>query len=66
MCDISSQTRDRTRVPCISRQILNHWTTCEVLPKAIFYVESLFQLEHQSWTLYISSAFNLKTEWFPL
>ena len=26
-----SQTRDRTRVPCIGRQILNHWTTREVL-----------------------------------
>jgi len=27
----SSQTRDQTRVPCIGRQILNHWTTREVL-----------------------------------
>ena len=27
----SSQTRDGTHVPCISRQILNHWTTREVL-----------------------------------
>ena len=27
----SSQTRDRTHVPCIDRQILNHWTTREVL-----------------------------------
>ena len=26
----SSQTRDRTRVPCIGRQILNQWTTREV------------------------------------
>ena len=26
----SSQTRDRTHVPCISRQILDHWTTREV------------------------------------
>ena len=25
----SSQTRDRTPVPCIGRQILNHWTTRE-------------------------------------
>ena len=25
----SSQTRDRTRVPCIARWILNHWTTRE-------------------------------------
>ena len=29
--DLSSQTRDRTRVPCIGRQILNHCTTREVL-----------------------------------
>ena len=27
----SSQTRDRTCVLCIGRQILNHWTTREVL-----------------------------------
>ena len=26
----SSQTRDQTQVPCIGRQILNHWTTREV------------------------------------
>ena len=28
--DLSSQTRDRTRVPCVGRWILNHWTTKEV------------------------------------
>jgi len=27
----SSQTRDRTHVPCIGWWILNHWTTREVL-----------------------------------
>ena len=27
----SSGTRDRTAVPCIPRQILNHWTTREAL-----------------------------------
>ena len=27
----SSQTRDQTHVSCIGRQILNHWTTREVL-----------------------------------
>ena len=26
----SSKTRDRTYVPCIGRQILNHWATREV------------------------------------
>ena len=26
----SSPTRDQTHVPCIGKQILNHWTTREV------------------------------------
>ena len=30
MWDLSSPTRDQTRVPCIGRWILNHWTTREV------------------------------------
>ena len=30
MWDISFLTRDRTHVPCIGRQIPNHWTTKEV------------------------------------
>ena len=31
LCHVeSSWTRDRTRVPCIGRWILNHWTTGEV------------------------------------
>ena len=37
----SSQTRDRTRVSCIGRQILNPWTTREVL-----YCELLIQVFH--------------------
>ena len=28
--DLSSPVRDRTSIPCIGRQILNHWTTREV------------------------------------
>ena len=32
----SSRPRDRTRVLCIGRQILNHWTTREVLHDLIF------------------------------
>ena len=28
--DFSSQTRDRTHVPCIAGQILNHWPTRKV------------------------------------
>jgi len=31
MWDLSSQSRDRTWVLCIGRQILNHWTTSNVL-----------------------------------
>ena len=27
MWDLSSLIRDQTHVPCIARQILNHWTT---------------------------------------
>ena len=30
MWDLSSQTRVQTCVPCLGRQILNHWTTREV------------------------------------
>ena len=26
----SSRSRDRTRIPCIARQFLNHWTTREI------------------------------------
>ena len=37
----SSQTRDRTRVPCIDRQILNHCTTREIQP-CHFYVSELY------------------------
>ena len=29
MWDLSFLTRDKTYVPCIARQILNHWTTRE-------------------------------------
>ena len=32
----SSQTRDQIWVPCIGRQILNHWTTREVPPYVSF------------------------------
>ena len=35
MRELSSLTRDWTQVPCIPRQILNHWTTKEVPPVTI-------------------------------
>ena len=31
MWNLSSLTRDQTHIPCIGRQILNHWTTKKVL-----------------------------------
>ena len=37
----SSWTRDWTYVPCIGRQILNHWTTREVLGTSLFIATSL-------------------------
>ena len=33
----SSQTRDQTSIPCLGRQILNHWTTKEVLKVLFLY-----------------------------
>ena len=35
MWDLSSLTRDQTLVPCIGKQILNHWTTREVPGKTL-------------------------------
>ena len=39
MWDISSLTKDQTHISCITRWILNHWTTKEV-PLAGFYIEA--------------------------
>ena len=39
----SSQTKDQTSVLCITRQILNHWTTREV-PKLAFLKTNPFVL----------------------
>ena len=36
----SSQSKDRTHVPCTGRQILNHWTTTEVLSSYFLHVLS--------------------------
>ena len=38
----SSQTRARTRVPCIGRQILNHCATREA-PPAIYLIAKMFE-----------------------
>ena len=37
MWDLSSLTRDGTRVPCIVRRILYHWTTGEVPTPLLFF-----------------------------
>ena len=38
---VSSPTRDGTHIPCIGRQILNHWTTKEVLSSILSRKEQL-------------------------
>ena len=42
MWDLSSLTRDQTCVPCVRRQILNQWTTREVLASLVFVSTSSF------------------------
>ena len=37
MWNLSSLTRDGTYVPCIGRQILNHWINREVLQMSLFF-----------------------------
>ena len=37
MWNLGSPTRDGTYVPCIGRQILNHWTIREVLQMSLFF-----------------------------
>ena len=45
----SSWTKDRTRVPCIAWQILNHWTTREALFFIFFSIMGLLQdIEYSS------------------
>ena len=46
MWDLSSRTRDRTHIPCIGRQILNHWTTREevLVSLAVFCEKGLLHL----------------------
>ena len=45
---LSSGKRDWTFIPCIARQILNHWTTREV-PPALFWCS--FALLGMKWTI---------------
>ena len=55
----SSQNRDRTRVPCIGRWILNHWTSREVaelffLKKTILKELWSQKLQRFPWTPHLS------------
>ena len=66
----SSQTKDRTGVPCIARWSLDHWTTGEALRFSIFYLKLLqnngcIALCHTIypcclWKMLISAVTNLK------
>ena len=44
--DLSSPTRDWSHVPCIERQLLNHWTTREVPRVSLFLNFLLFKMHH--------------------
>ena len=48
--DLSSLTRDRTRVPCIERGRLNHWTTSEVPTEGSF---DDAREERKNWESYV-------------
>ena len=50
----SSRTRERARVPCIGRQILNHWTTKEVPLEALEIMAT-----NISWNIYLLYTFQL-------
>ena len=65
MWNLSAPTRDWAHIPCIARQIVNHWTTREVLPKEFLYetmnmfkwplwqVKPLFSLGGLSYIFYV-------------
>ena len=48
--DLSSLARDQTHVPCIGRQILNHWATREV-PDSVYIFSSDSFKKHPSHSL---------------
>ena len=51
MWNLSSPTRDQTCIPCIRRQILNHWTTREVLQTRVFLKHFYFCCTQQNTSL---------------
>ena len=67
MWDLSSPTRDQTPVCCIGRQILNHWTTREVLSSSNFLnwspkVLSVFQIKNLNVRLLLKN-WNIRHHW---
>ena len=59
--DLSSLTRDRTCIPCIMRQILNHWMAREV-PHICFLKDLNWQIWASQWTCLSLSFLASKTE----
>ena len=57
MWDLLPLTRDRTHIPCIGRQMLNHWTTREIPSPSSFLVLRLSQFwpvgAISSWLLFL-------------
>ena len=47
--DLSSPTRGQTHIPCIGRQILNHWTTREVPPMVLFLMAKKLRMFPLRW-----------------
>ena len=58
----SSQTRARTRVPCIGRQTLNHCTTREA-PELVF-KRKVF-IGHVTWRSSTNAGFSVALSWHP-
>ena len=56
MWHFSSLTKDQIYIPCIERQILNHWTTREV-PKSVFFKSCHRSNFHVSKNLFPGSLF---------
>ena len=61
----SSQTRDRSHVPCIGRQILIYWTTREVLPSHFLHLQIFYYFFGVQFVLSISTCCNMRDSPVP-
>ena len=62
----SSQTREQSCVPCIGRQILNHWTTREVqTPLLLTHLSAPSPRCSLSWAAWLST-FEITSVWLML